>query len=113
MRSLQVASDYAQYEITPSIDGLSHQKVLKSYEIDGEVMSDAGMKVMRPVWREGSLTKDVHNIHGSERATEKIVSGVVQFKQGYVEKARYKPSFKSNATHTSVAWAQADGILVP
>uniref|UniRef100_A0A1J3GKW0 Protein FRIGIDA-ESSENTIAL 1 n=1 Tax=Noccaea caerulescens TaxID=107243 RepID=A0A1J3GKW0_NOCCA len=76
-------------------DGSSHQKMLKSDEIDGEVRSDAGAKVMRqfrtavvetikemlkPLWREGRFTKDVHN-KIVKRAAEKIVSAAVQFHQ--------------------------------
>ncbi|ESQ51986.1 hypothetical protein EUTSA_v10016429mg [Eutrema salsugineum] len=77
-------------------DGSSHQKMLKSDEIDGEVRSsDAGTKVTRqfrtavvetikemlkPLWREGRLTKDVHNMI-VKRSAEKIVSTAVQFHQ--------------------------------
>ncbi|CAA7019096.1 unnamed protein product [Microthlaspi erraticum] len=77
-------------------DGSSHQKMMpKSDEVDGEVRSDAGTKVMRqfrtavvetikemlkPLWREGRLTKDVHNMI-VKRAAEKIVSAAVQFHQ--------------------------------
>ncbi|CAH2059515.1 unnamed protein product [Thlaspi arvense] len=76
-------------------DGSSHQKLLKTDEVDGEVRSDAGMKVMRqfrtavvetikemlkPLWREGRLTKDVHNMI-VKRAAEKIVGAAVQFHQ--------------------------------
>ncbi|XP_010540463.1 PREDICTED: protein FRIGIDA-ESSENTIAL 1 isoform X2 [Tarenaya hassleriana] len=61
-------------------------------DVDGEVRSDAGMKVMRnfrtalienikellkPIWREGRLSKDVHNM---------IVKKAVE--KGYVEKFR-------------------------
>ncbi|KAF8110238.1 hypothetical protein N665_0086s0075 [Sinapis alba] len=76
-------------------DGSSHQKKLKTDEMDGEVRSDAGTKVMRqfrtavvenikemlkPLWREGRLSKDVHNMI-VKRATEKIVSAAVQLHQ--------------------------------
>ncbi|KAJ0240115.1 hypothetical protein HA466_0227970 [Hirschfeldia incana] len=76
-------------------DGSSHQKMLKTDEMDGEVRSDAGTKVMRqfrtavvenikemlkPLWREGRLSKDVHNMI-VKRATEKIVSAAVQLHQ--------------------------------
>ncbi|WZY92485.1 hypothetical protein YC2023_064814 [Brassica napus] len=76
-------------------DGSSHQKKLKTDDMDGEVRSDAGTKVMRqfrtavvetikdmlkPLWREGRLSKDVHNMI-VKRATEKIVSAAVQLHQ--------------------------------
>ncbi|CAH8264651.1 unnamed protein product [Arabidopsis lyrata] len=76
-------------------DGSSYKKTMKSDEIDGEVRSDAGMKVMRqfrtavvetvkemlkPLWREGRLTKDVHNMI-VKKAAEKVVSAAVQFHQ--------------------------------
>ncbi|KAL0722298.1 hypothetical protein Bca4012_036897 [Brassica carinata] len=76
-------------------DGSSHQKMLKTDEMDGEVRSDAGTKVMRqfrtavvetikemlkPLWREGRLSKDVHNMI-VKKATEKIVSAAVQLHQ--------------------------------
>ncbi|CAH8389340.1 unnamed protein product [Eruca vesicaria subsp. sativa] len=76
-------------------DGSSHQKMLKTDEMDGEVRSDTGTKVMRqfrtavvenikemlkPLWREGRFTKDVHNMI-VKRATEKIVSAAVQLHQ--------------------------------
>ncbi|XP_019082932.1 PREDICTED: protein FRIGIDA-ESSENTIAL 1-like isoform X1 [Camelina sativa] len=76
-------------------DGSSYKKTLKSDEIDGEVRSDAEIKVMRqfrtavvetvkemlkPLWREGRLTKDVHNMI-VKKAAEKVVSAAVQFHQ--------------------------------
>lgn len=76
-------------------DGSSYKKILKSDEVDGEVRSDAGMKVMRqfrtavvetikemlkPLWREGRLSKDVHNMI-VKKAAEKVVSTAVQFHQ--------------------------------
>ncbi|KAG7643014.1 Zinc finger CCCH-type [Arabidopsis suecica] len=76
-------------------DGSSYKKTKKSDEIDGEVRSDAGMKVMRlfrtavvetikemlkPLWREGRLTKDVHNMI-VKKAAEKVVGAAVQFHQ--------------------------------
>ncbi|KAF8083912.1 hypothetical protein N665_0746s0014 [Sinapis alba] len=79
----------------PRSDGSSHKKVLKSDERDGEVRSDAGTKAMRqfrtavvetikemvkPLWREGRLTKEVHNMV-VKRAAEKIVSAAVQSHQ--------------------------------
>ncbi|XP_010509824.1 PREDICTED: protein FRIGIDA-ESSENTIAL 1-like isoform X2 [Camelina sativa] len=76
-------------------DGSSYKKTLKPDEIDGEVRSDAEIKVMRqfrtavvetvkemlkPLWREGRLTKDVHNMI-VKKAAEKVVSAAVQFHQ--------------------------------
>ncbi|CAH8334110.1 unnamed protein product [Eruca vesicaria subsp. sativa] len=76
-------------------DGTSHKKVLKSDDIDGEVRSDAGTKAMRlfrnavvetikemvkPLWLERRLTKDVHNMV-VKRASEKIVNAAVQSHQ--------------------------------
>ncbi|KFK24426.1 hypothetical protein AALP_AAs55026U000500 [Arabis alpina] len=76
-------------------DGSSYKKIVKSDEVDGEVRSDAGMKVMRqfrtavvenikemlkPLWREGRLSKDVHNMI-VKKAAEKVVSAAVQFHQ--------------------------------
>ncbi|EOA26722.1 hypothetical protein CARUB_v10022810mg, partial [Capsella rubella] len=76
-------------------DGSSYKKTLKADEIDGEVRSDAEIKVMRqfrtavvetvkemlkPLWREGRLTKEVHNMI-VKKAAEKVVSGAVECHQ--------------------------------
>ncbi|KAJ0262048.1 Protein FRIGIDA-ESSENTIAL 1 [Hirschfeldia incana] len=93
-------------------DGSSHQKVLKSYERDGEVRSDAGTKAMRqfrtavvetikdmvkPLWREGRLTKEVHNMV-VKRASEKIVSAAVQSHQVPTDSASMDQYLSMSAT---------------
>ncbi|RID69639.1 hypothetical protein BRARA_C01721 [Brassica rapa] len=93
-------------------DGSSHQKVLKSDERDGEVRSDAGTKALRqfrtavvetikemvkPLWREGRLTKEVHNMV-VKRASEKIVSAAVQSHQVTTDSASVDQYLSMSAT---------------
>ncbi|KAL0785605.1 hypothetical protein Bca101_001851 [Brassica carinata] len=93
-------------------DGSSHQKLLKSDERDGEVRSDAGTKAMRqfrtavvetikemvkPLWREGRLTKEVHNMV-VKRASEKIVSAAVQSHQVPTDSASADQYLSMSAT---------------
>ncbi|KAL0710673.1 hypothetical protein Bca4012_017651 [Brassica carinata] len=93
-------------------DGSSHQKVLKLDERDGEVRSDAGTKAMRqfrtavvetikemvkPLWREGRLTKEVHNMV-VKRASEKIVSAAVQSHQVPTDSASVDQYLSMSAT---------------
>ncbi|KAJ4907129.1 Protein FRIGIDA-ESSENTIAL 1 [Raphanus sativus] len=93
-------------------DGSSHQKLLKSDERDGEVRSDAGTKAMRqfrtavvetikdmvkPLWREGRLTKEVHNMV-VKRASEKIVSAAVQSHQVPTDSASVDQYLSMSAT---------------
>ncbi|KAG5404220.1 hypothetical protein IGI04_010339 [Brassica rapa subsp. trilocularis] len=93
-------------------DGSSHQKVLKSDERDGEARSDAGTKALRqfrtavvetikemvkPLWREGRLTKEVHNMV-VKRASEKIVSAAVQSHQVPTDSASVDQYLSMSAT---------------
>lgn len=93
-------------------DGSSYKKTLKSDEVDGEVRSDAGMKVMRqfrtavvetikemlkPLWREGRISKDVHNMI-VKKAAEKVVSAAVQFHQVPTDAESVEQYLGSSAT---------------
>ncbi|CAN8316032.1 unnamed protein product [Cochlearia groenlandica] len=82
----------AGHESWHKSDGSSYQKTLKSDDVGEEVRSSAATKVMRqfrtavvetikemlkPLWREGRLSKEVHNMI-VKKASEKIVSTAVQ-----------------------------------